>query len=64
MPLFHRLIYEEAPNEVMRSLEGPHVTHELEEGDSIYFSSTVPHRLHNQSSRPCEFMLIVSPPRF
>ncbi len=37
---------------------------ELNEGDSLYFDSSVPHRLCNRESRPCGFYLIITPPKF
>ncbi len=33
-------------------------------GDSLYFDSSVPHRLVNEDSTACRFYLIISPPKF
>ncbi len=37
---------------------------ELEKGDSLYFDSSVPHRLYNVQNHECKFYLIISPPKF
>ena len=37
---------------------------ELQEGDSLYFDSTIPHLLRNDAKRPCRFYLIITPPKF
>lgn len=37
---------------------------ELEEGDSLYFDSTIPHRLCNTRDEECKFFLIITPPKF
>jgi transcriptional regulator with XRE-family HTH domain len=39
-------------------------TMELERGDSLYFDSSVPHRLFNGGKEPCTFYLIITPPKF
>ncbi len=39
-------------------------TMELEGGDSLYFDSSVPHRLFNAGEQPCTFYLIITPPKF
>ncbi len=39
-------------------------TIELEEGDSYYFDSSIPHRLINTNSAPCHFNLTITPPKF
>ncbi len=36
----------------------------LEEGDSLYFDSTIPHRLLNAQDDECRFFLIITPPKF
>ena len=36
----------------------------LLKGDSLYFDSSVPHRLFNDGGLPCKFMLIITPPKF
>ena len=36
----------------------------LTEGDSLYFDSSVPHRLRNAHDTPCRFYLIITPPKF
>lgn len=33
-------------------------------GDSLYFDSSVPHRLHNERDQECRFYLIITPPKF
>lgn len=38
--------------------------HRLESGDSIYFDSSIPHRLVNTNGAPCKFYLIVTPPKY
>ena len=37
---------------------------ELQEGDSLYFDSSIPHRLRNNKNRTCRFYLIITPPKF
>jgi len=37
---------------------------ELQEGDSLYFDSSIPHRLYNSESEACRFYLIITPPKF
>jgi transcriptional regulator with XRE-family HTH domain len=37
---------------------------ELSEGDSLYFDSSVPHRLCNDREKDCKFYLIITPPKF
>jgi len=37
---------------------------ELKEGDSLYFDSSIPHRLRNSKNRTCRFYLIITPPKF
>ena len=37
---------------------------ELMTDDSLYFDSSVPHRLFNDSDIPCRFYLIITPPKF
>jgi transcriptional regulator with XRE-family HTH domain len=37
---------------------------DLEEGDSLYFDSTIPHRLRNIRDEECKFYLIITPPKF
>ena len=36
----------------------------LEEGDSIYLNSTIPHRYINIGEVPCESMWVMTPPSF
>ena len=36
----------------------------LVEGESLYFDSSVPHRLQNSEPEDCRFYLIISPPKF
>jgi transcriptional regulator with XRE-family HTH domain len=36
----------------------------VEEGDSLYFDSSVPHRLCNCRDEECKFYLIITPPKF
>ncbi|MEW6265582.1 MAG: XRE family transcriptional regulator [Thermodesulfobacteriota bacterium] len=36
----------------------------LEEGDSFYFDSAIPHRLWNPGNENCKFYLIITPPKF
>ena len=36
----------------------------LEADDSLYFDSSIPHRLVNQGDRGCRFYLIITPPKF
>jgi len=36
----------------------------LKTGESLYFDSSVPHKLQNPSDEKCEFYLIISPPKF
>lgn len=36
----------------------------LEKGDSLYFDSSVPHRLSNEGDQDCKFYLIITPPKF
>jgi len=36
----------------------------LEPGNSLYFDSSIPHRLYNLAEEPCKFYLIISPPKF
>ncbi len=36
----------------------------LETEDSIYFDSSLPHRLYNNGKRDCVFYLIITPPKF
>ena len=33
-------------------------------GESLYFDSSVPHRLRNEHAKDCRFYLIISPPKF
>ena len=37
---------------------------ELSKDDSLYFDSSVPHRLVNKGKKPCRFYLIITPPKF
>ncbi len=37
---------------------------ELQEGDSLYFDSSIPHLLRNSKNRACRFYLIITPPKF
>ncbi len=46
------------------SIEMPHIIHELNANDSLYFNSMVPHRFLNPTNEPSVFMLVLSPPRF
>ncbi|MBW1713912.1 MAG: cupin domain-containing protein, partial [Deltaproteobacteria bacterium] len=39
-------------------------TLELEPGDSLYFESSIPHRLSNERDQECKFYLIITPPKF
>jgi len=41
-----------------------HETIDLAAGESLYFDSSVPHRLRNIQDDPCRFYLIISPPKF
>ncbi|MFV0438217.1 MAG: cupin domain-containing protein [Desulfopila sp.] len=41
-----------------------HETVHLTAGESLYFDSSVPHRLQNTQPEPCRFYLIISPPKF
>lgn len=36
----------------------------LETGDSLYFDSSIPHRLYNEQKKDCVFYLIITPPKF
>ena len=36
----------------------------LEAGDSLYFDSSIPHRLSNEDDQDCKFYLIITPPKF
>jgi transcriptional regulator with XRE-family HTH domain len=36
----------------------------LESGDSLYFDSSIPHRLINKNDQHCKFYLIITPPKF
>ena len=36
----------------------------LDEGDCVYFSAQVPHRLRNAGSGPCRYLLVVTPRSF
>ena len=37
---------------------------ELQENDSFYFDSSIPHRLCNGGNKDCRFYLIITPPKF
>jgi transcriptional regulator with XRE-family HTH domain len=37
---------------------------DLEQGDSYYFDSSIPHRLLNPGTTPCHFNLTITPPKF
>ncbi|EMS78504.1 MULTISPECIES: cupin domain-containing protein [Desulfotignum] len=39
-------------------------TIDLAAGESLYFDSSVPHKLQNIQDEPCRFYLIISPPKF
>lgn len=39
-------------------------THSLNEGDSIYYFASVPHRIENTGDRDLEFVSTITPPRF
>ena len=41
-----------------------HETIVLSVGESLYFDSSVPHRLQNTAPEDCRFYLIISPPKF
>ena len=41
-----------------------HETIALSAGESLYFDSSVPHRLQNPNPDDCRFYLIISPPKF
>ena len=41
-----------------------HETIFLETGESLYFDSSVPHKLQNSYDTACRFYLIISPPKF
>jgi transcriptional regulator with XRE-family HTH domain len=36
----------------------------LESGDSLYFDSSIPHRLINKNDHHCKFYLTITPPKF
>ena len=36
----------------------------LEPGDSLYFDSSIPHKLSNEDDQDCKFYLIITPPKF
>jgi mannose-6-phosphate isomerase-like protein (cupin superfamily) len=38
--------------------------HELDEGDSIYYFASVPHRIVNTGNKDLEFISTITPPRF
>ncbi len=48
---------------VMRVEVGEEVI-ELVEGDSLYFDSSIAHRLCNEQKNECKFYLIITPPKF
>ena len=56
--------------ECLLTLEGVLTVHvgeetlELHEGDSLYFDSSIPHRLSNEGQGGCKFYLIITPPKF
>jgi transcriptional regulator with XRE-family HTH domain len=39
-------------------------TIKLEKGESLYFDSSIPHRLQNRLDEDCQFYLIITPPKF
>ena len=39
-------------------------THSLEEGDSIYYFASEPHRIENTGDKELEFISTITPPRF
>ena len=45
-------------------IEFEHETFALETGDSLYFSSTRPHRIRNRSDGPTTAIWIITPPSF
>lgn len=45
-------------------VELPHETLQMEKGDSLYFDSSIPHRLYNDQKKDCQFYLIITPPKF
>jgi mannose-6-phosphate isomerase-like protein (cupin superfamily) len=38
--------------------------HELEEGDSCYFDSSLPHRYLNPGEEPTDFIIAATPPSY
>lgn len=37
-------------------------TYDLEEGDTLYYLATSPHRWENRGNTPCEFLIVATPP--
>ena len=41
-----------------------HETIQINQGESLYFDSSAPHKLRNRCDEDCKFYLIISPPKF
>ncbi len=46
------------------NVELPQQTFQMETGDSLYFDSSIPHKLYNDQEKDCQFYLIITPPKF